>query len=167
MVRMPPSPTTRPRGRFLRVLGLFGLVAIGYVLGASRTFAPRPVEAQQLLDMPSLDTIGKIKTVNDAVVSAAADLKAESMYRDAATVPNPFGVLVGGLDAMEDLRTGRGVDPMTYAALHAGLGTEEVKLDIAKNARGQLTYKDRVITMYSVDRLKKLFAKQQRLLDTR
>lgn len=150
-----------------RTLSILGLIAFGYVLGASRALVPPRVEAQQLLEMPSPDTIGKIKTANDAIFAAGADLKAESMYRSATVPTNPFAVMVGGVDAVEDLRTGRGVDPFTYAALYAGLATEEVGIDLGTDDKGRLTYKDRLITMYSTDRLKKLFAKHQSILDAR
>lgn len=149
-----------------RALGILALIGFGYVLGASRPFATPGARAQQLLEMPSPDTIGKIKVANDAIISAAADLQTENRHRTATSTTNPFGVMVGGIDAVEDLRTGRGVDPYTFAALHAGLATDEVALDIAF-VDGKLTYKDRVVTMYSIDRLKKLFAKHQRILDTR
>jgi hypothetical protein len=151
----------------IRSLTCVGLVAVGYVLGTLHTFAPSPIEAQQLLEMPSEPTIEKIKSANDEILTAAADLRAEGLYRPATTIPSPYAVLVGGVDAMEDLRTGRGVDPFTYAALYAGLASDEAKVDLATDEQGRVTYGGRVVTMYSIDRLKKLFEKQQRLLDTR
>lgn len=155
------------RMHILRGLGMAGLVAVGYVLGLTRAGAPHEVEAQQLTTMPSGETVAKIKAASDALFIASADLKAESMYRSATSGVNSYSVLVGGVDAVEDLRTGRGVDPHTYAALYAGLATEEVRPDLGFDAKGRLTYRDRPVQMYSIERLKKLFAKQQKIVDVR
>lgn len=85
---------------------------------------------------------------------------------------NYFGVSVGGIDAVRDLEESRGVDPETFAALHAGFALPEVgrHLNLKKEivfggnvklridaADGRLRYKDSAVRMYSPDRLKELF----------
>ena len=155
------------KSRAAQWAGMLALVACGYGLGVWHAGTPRQAKAQQVAELPNAEAITKIKAANDAVFSAAADLRAANMYRSATTGVNPYSVFVGGVDAVEDLRTARGVDPHTYAALYAGLATEEVAADLGFDAKGRLTYRDRPVQMYSIDRLKKLFQKQQRIIDVR
>jgi len=74
---------------------------------------------------------------------------------------NAFAVTTGGVDAMDDLEKGRGVDPETFAALYAGQANKEVADSLDHDDQGRLTYKNKVIRMYPVSRLKELF--QERL----
>ncbi len=155
------------KSRAAHWLGMFGLLACGYGLGVWHAQPSASAKAQQIAELPDSDTITKIKAANDAVFSAAADLRAANVYRSATVGANPYSVFVGGVDAVEDLRTARGVDPHTYAALYAGLATEEIAADLGFDAKGRLTYRDRPVQMYSIERLKKLYKKQQRILDVR
>lgn len=75
-----------------------------------------------------------------------------------------MAVLAGGINAVDDLESGRGVDPETFAALYADEATEDVKLHLGKDEDGRLTYKNKVVRIYPISRLKKMQA--QRLIIT-
>ena len=60
-------------------------------------------------------------------------------------------------------RPAAGVDPETFAALYAGLASPEVRQSLARDAQGRLTYKNKVIRMYPIARLKQAFLERDRL----
>lgn len=144
-----------------------GLVGFGYVLGASgvtgsvslwaQADAQDPAAATAQPGAASEDAQKKITTAFDAVKAAREALEAESLYAPATKSMNVFGVLSGGLNALEDLETGRGVDPETFAALYADLGTEEVKTKLTKDDKGRLVYNGKLVQMYPISRLRKMF----------
>jgi hypothetical protein len=85
--------------------------------------------------------------------------------------------MVGGLNAKEDLESGRGVDPETFAALYAAaydlkkLNLKDESLadwvDIGLldyDAEGRLTYQNKVVRIYPVSRLKKLNTQRRVLI---
>ena len=57
------------------------------------------------------------------------------------TAINAFLVLSGGGNALDDLESGHGVDPETFAALYAGLAIPEIGDHLAKDDQSRLTYK--------------------------
>jgi hypothetical protein len=77
---------------------------------------------------------------------------------------NTYAIMVGGVDALDDLESGRGVDPETFAALYAGDAIDEVAQHLSRDEDGRLTYKNRPLRIYPVSRLKKLHS--QRLVIT-
>ena len=139
----------------LRCLGVCSLVAFGYVLGTMQFFAPEPVQAQA----PKAETArDKIRAGYKLLEEAQQMLGQQSKHKSATEGVNSFAVMSGGIDAVRDLEEGRGVDPETFAALYAGEATEEVKKSLRMDdSKQQLTYKGRVIRLYSIDRLKKLY----------
>ena len=92
------------------------LLATGYLLGTYSPFAP--ARAQEAASGPSEDTTKKIVDANDKLKVAVEALKLESRYESATRGINSYAVLVGGLNAKEDLEAGHGVDPETFAALY-------------------------------------------------
>lgn len=148
-------------------MAALGLVGFGYVLGASGLTGSVSLWAQaEVQDPPaataqpgaaSEDAQKKITTAFEAVKAAREALEAESLYAPATKSLNAFGVLSGGLNALEDLETGRGVDPETFAALYADLGTEEVKTKLTKDDKGRLVYNGKLVQMYPISRLRKMF----------
>ena len=151
------------------------LVALGYLLGTCIPFCA--VRAQDAGSMPSDDATKKIVEANDKLKAAVDTLKNESRYESVTKGINSYAVLVGGLNAKEDLEAGHGVDPETFAALYAAAydlkklnvrddslaeWVELAKLDY--DGEGRLTYGGKVVRIYPVSRLKKLRAQRMVLI---
>lgn len=157
--------------QFRRIAFGGALVALGYLLG---TFSPfTSVRAQEAGGLPSDDAAKKILDVNDKLKGAVDILKLESRYEAVTKAANPYAVLVGGLNAKEDLDAGHGVDPDTFAALYvAAFDMKKLNLrddtlaewvDISQldyDGDGRLTYGGKVVRIYPVSRLKKLRAQR-------
>jgi len=143
----------------LCVLGL--VLTVGYVWGRSDgSVGTSQVAAQDPVAGPSEETQRKIQAANDSLKIALEGLKAESLYNPATQGMNVYGVLSGGLDAIDDLESGRGVDPETFAALYSDLALDEVQQNLSKDAEGRLTYKNKLIRVYPITRLKRQHAKR-------
>lgn len=148
----------------LRVLLFSGcLFALGFVCGRSELGQPQMVAAQVAND-PSPDAIDSIKTALEALNAGMGTLQSEQRYSSAIQGVNAFAVTVGGVDALRDLEDGRGVDPETFAALYAGYATDEIRPHLGFDDDGQLTYKNKLVRMYSTGRLKRLFAERAKYL---
>jgi hypothetical protein len=145
----------------LRVLAVLCLVGGGYFLGTQNAFQPTAVNAQGFgapAGAGGMDEIEiAITEANDAIKKAADLLEQDGRYVPASKTPNVTAILSGGVDALSDLETGRGVDPETFAALYADDSTDEISAHLDRDELGRLTYKGKVIRMYSVSRLKKLY----------
>jgi hypothetical protein len=151
-----------------------GLLTVGYLLGSLGLFSA--VRAQEGDAGPTDDSVKKIVAANDALKAAIDQLKLESRYEVATKGINSYAVMVGGLNAKEDLESGRGVDPETFAALYtAAYDVKKLNLkdetladwvDVSLldyDAEGRLTYQNKVVRIYPVSRLKKL-STQRRVL---
>ena len=142
-----------------------GLLICGYALGASGILSPGAAQAHpaaQELELTEA-TLEKYKTAYNALQAAGTALQDEQRYVPAIQGINAFAVTVGGINAVEDLETGRGVDPETFAGLYAGRATEDIAQHLARDAEGRLTYKNRVVRIYPISRLQQLFAERDRL----
>jgi hypothetical protein len=152
-----------------------GLVAFGYFLGSSNVL--RVAVAQPEDSAPSDDAIKKIAEAHDALKKAAAQLALESRYTSVTKSVNPFAILVGGINAKDDLEGGHGVDPETYVALN--VATYELKKNRVKDEtladwvdtsllgydnEGHLTYRNKVVRIYSISKLRKLNAQRMIVL---
>ncbi|MAG92225.1 MAG: hypothetical protein CMJ48_00525 [Planctomycetaceae bacterium] len=152
-----------------RYFPLVGVLALGYVLGAGHVLSIGQVGAQvdtaaaEAEELPE-EAIEQLDAVNSALRTAVDTLKQEGRYTSATKGVNSFAVVVGGIDAVKDLEAGRGVDPVTFAALYAGLADGSVidVDDVDTNDQGHVTYKNKVVRMYSVNRLKEYFQKRRR-----
>ena len=144
-----------------------GLLAVGYLLGTLGLFSA--ARAQEGDAGPSDDSAKKIVAANDTLKAAVEQLKLESRYESATKGINTYAVMVGGLNAKEDLESGRGVDPETFAALYvAAYDLKKLSLKddtladwvdvnlLDYDAEGRLTYQNKVVRIYPVSRLKKL-----------
>jgi hypothetical protein len=123
--------------------------------------------------MPSEDATKKILDANEKLKAAVETLKLESRYESATKGINSYAVLVGGLNAKEDLEAGHGVDPETFAALYTA-AYDLKKLNIRDDsladwvdmtqldydAEGRLMYAGKIVRIYPVSRLKKLRAQR-------
>jgi len=150
-------------------------VAMGYLLGSS-SLSPL-VLAQSDEAAVSEDATKKIVEAHDALKKAVDQLKLESRYESVTKGVNAYSVLVGGVNAKEDLESGHGVDPETFAALNVAvyqLKKNNLKDDqladwvdtnlLGYDSNGHLTYRNKVVRIYSVSRLRKLNAQRMVVL---
>lgn len=141
-------------------IAMAAVLGLGYLLGTTNVLRLPAVFGQEEKSV-SEDTQKKVQAANDALRSAMDALKQEGLYKPVTKGLNSYAVLAGGLDAESDLEEGRGVDPETFAALYAGDATEVVAESLARDDEGRLTYKNKVIRIYPISRLKKLHEQRQ------
>jgi hypothetical protein len=145
-----------------------GLMAAGYALGATDALDLRRVGAQEATETGvSKETALKIKAATIALRDAADALRSEGRYEAITNDVNSFLVLSGGGNAREDLMSGAGVDPETFAALYAGAAIEEIQDQLAFDDQNRLTFNDQVVRMYSKARLQRMMAERTKLAETR
>lgn len=157
------------RRRLSGVLLLTGVVA-GYVAGRADFLAPQPVLAQQADSLEtelSEDATDKLRDVYSTLTTAASTLESDGRYKSAIQGTNAFAISVGGIDAVQDLEEGGAVDPETFAGLYAGIATEDIQQHLAYNSDNQLTYKGKLIRMYSTGQLKRLYGERLKMLGVR
>ena len=140
-----------------------GLLATGYMLGASGTLSPIILQAQDAAQGPSDEAMDKIREAGNAVNAAMVSLQNENLYKSALGGANTFAVMAGGVDAIADLEAGRGVDPVTFAGLYAGRAIDEVAEHLSKDDEGRLTYKNKLVRMYPISRLKQVYSQRARI----
>jgi hypothetical protein len=144
------------------------LLAVGYGFGASGVLTPGSARAQPAAGAAPESgvtdlTLEKLKATYNALQAAGQALQEEGRYVPATTGNNAFAISVGGVNAIEDLETGRGVDPETFAGLYAGRALEEVARNLGRDSEGRLTYKNRIVRIYPISRLQQLYAERDRL----
>jgi hypothetical protein len=156
--------------RSVRVLTAGCLVAIGYILGTCQLHRAAFAQPEETA---SDEATKKINDANDALKKAVEQLKLESRYESVTKGVNPYSVLVGGVNAKEDLESGHGVDPDTFAALNVAvyqLKKNNIKDEsladwvdtnlLGYDNNGHLTYRNKVVRIYSISRLRKLNAQR-------
>ncbi|MBX3444949.1 MAG: hypothetical protein KF774_21290 [Planctomyces sp.] len=145
-------------------LALFGgmMLGLGYFCGASGL----PTGSLSAQDRQSVAG-GRIKAALLALNEAADALKADGQYETITEGPNAFLILSGGGSARQDLESGGGVDPETFAALYAGKALPEIQDQIARDDQGRLTFNGNVIQMYSRTTLERRYAERLRLSGAR
>ncbi|MCG6154760.1 hypothetical protein [Rubinisphaera margarita] len=159
-----------------RLVCSLALVGIGYFLGTSDILQPSHTAAQppstnedeqnQAIPLAN-ETVQQIQMASEALTQAMETLRLEGRYNPAAVPMNPFLILTGGGDAIEDLEQGNGVDPITFAQLYAGMAMREVGDEISRDEQNRLLYKGRLIRMYSIERMQKRYEMHQRILEKR
>ena len=137
----------------------------------------RPVFAQEdeFLENLTEETRRAYSRVVVALEDLDGYLTAIRFHQTAIIGLNFFALSVGGIDSIRDLEEGRGVDPETLAALHAGFAIPEVArhLNIDRDqtdsptpritsADGRLRYKGTVVRLYAPSRLRELFKLRER-----
>ena len=143
---------------FSKCAAIIGLIAVGYILGATGLLRPEAARAQIDADSePSKESSDKIRLAFGSLRDAKDALEQNGRYKLATDGMNVFAIASGGVDAIDDLEKGRGVDPETFAALYAGRAIKEVAEFIGRDEDGRLTYKNKVIRMYPISRLKQIF----------
>ncbi|HXY36718.1 MAG TPA: hypothetical protein VEI07_20955 [Planctomycetaceae bacterium] len=149
-----------------RTVSCFGLLFVGYLLGALQFGAPSPLRADPSTDAIQGTVRDKLRSAEQALAEAMQLLQDEKRYVPAILGLNAFATTVGGVDAIADLESGQGVDPETFAGLYAGQAIPEVAEHLAHDAQGRVTYKSRVVRLYNPTRLKQLFAVRSELAPT-
>ena len=177
----------------IRLVIASGLLGVGYLMGSSHVFLPAFAEQQD--ELPSEEAIRKIADAYAALKSASQQLQDESRYNSITKTLNPYSILVGGINVKEDLESGKGVDPDTYAALNViayDLKNQTKKFAKDENAEdddlaewvtekknrseslltklgydnyGRLTYDSKVVKMYSISRLRRLIDQRKVILN--
>lgn len=148
-----------------RIAGGLGLLLAGYVVGSVMPLIATTATAQQPAAPQLPDaTVSRIREANDALKVAMEALKTDSLYVAATKSLNSLAVLGGGVNAIDDLEAGRGVDPVTFAGLYAGDAVDEVKDHLGFDAEGRVTYKNKVVRLYPISRLKKFYAQRMVVL---
>ena len=149
----------RPLRNCICLLAVFGL---GVLVGQNDWLASSAIQAQGVGGAPASDeVVREVTAAYTALQNAKSALSQEDRYSSAAKTLNVSAIMAGGVDAIGDLEAGRGVDPETFASLYADQATDEIAAELDKDELGRLTYKGKVIRMYSVSRLKQMF--QERL----
>ncbi|HCS53955.1 hypothetical protein [Rubinisphaera sp.] len=152
------------------------LLGVGYLLGSNGTFqlatsvAQPPLntddDSNQAVDLAN-ETVKQIQVANATLGQAMESLRLEGKYNPATTGMNPYLILTGGGDAIADLEAGIGVDPITFAELYAGMALHEVGDEITRDQQNRLLYKNKLIRMYSVERMKKRYETYQAIQEKR
>ena len=143
---------------FRRVLLCSSLFGLGVFVGTSGMLNLAPAAAQDEDEIELSDeSVERVRAAHDALSRALDMLEGEARYSSVIQGVNAFAVSVGGIDAQADLEAGRGVDPETFAALYAGRASTDIEEHLGRDADGRLTYKGRLIRLYSEERLKSIF----------
>ncbi len=133
------------------------MLTLGYLLGVSGA-GFQQLTAQEGDAGVSEDAANKIRAAYRALGEAKEALIAEGRYETITDGTNAFMILAGGGSAKDDLESGRGVDPETFAALYAGKALPEVAELLDSDDSGRITYNKEVVRLYSKARLEKIFA---------
>jgi len=143
---------------------MFGglMLTVGYIAGSLGLFGTTPALAQ-LDTPPSEDAENKVRSVNRAMNEAVEQLRQDGRYKTVTTGTNSFIVMMGGGDAGEDLASGNGVDPETFAALYAGQVVPEFSEQIGWDAEGRLTYEGKPVQLYSKKKLESIYKERKRI----
>ncbi|QDT65003.1 hypothetical protein [Calycomorphotria hydatis] len=145
-----------------RTLGAFALIGFGFALGLVGRDLNSPASAQ--VGELSRETTERLQQAARLMQTAQGSMEVRGQYVPAVSGLNAFALFSGGVNAVEDLEAGRGVDPVTFAGLYAGLATDEIQQSLSLDDRGRLTYNGRVVRMYPVRRIKQLYAEREALL---
>jgi hypothetical protein len=136
------------------VLSVFGL---GYLAGSSQFAGHSSAVAQVGDDAVGEEVAKSITAAYSALQTVRSNLNQEGRYNPATKLMNVTAVMAGGIDSIADLESGRGVDPETFGALYAEQASAEVAVDLKTDENGRLTYKGKVVRMYSIEKLKAFY----------
>lgn len=137
---------------------------IGYWCGnGGSPLATPQLTAQDGAAGLSDDTAGKIKAAHESLKAAMDALQQDGKYEGLSESPNAFLILSGGGNAMEDLQSGQGVDPETFAALYSKNVKPEVQDALTTDEQGRILYNDQLVRLYSRSKLERLAAERTKL----
>jgi hypothetical protein len=136
---------------------------VGYWTGTRSFPEVSTLNAQESDSGLSTETATKVQAASESIKAAMDALQQDGKYEGLSETPNAFLVLSGGGNAMEDLTSGQGVDPESFAALYSGQVKQEVRLALSSDDQGRLLYNDQLIRLYSKTRLEKMFSERAKL----
>ncbi|MEZ5941881.1 MAG: hypothetical protein R3C18_10840 [Planctomycetaceae bacterium] len=139
------------------------MLTAGYLLGTVSGTTEFSVVAQNAADGPSDDSENKIRDAHRSLIAAMESLRTEGRYESITEGPNSFLILSGGGSAKDDLDSGRGVDPETFAALYSGQVLPEIQEQLDRDDLNRVTYNNEVVRMYSRSRLERIYAERTRI----
>ena len=141
------------------------MLGIGYFLGLAAPAKLGTLTAQDTENGPSKETADKIRAAHRALIDAADALRTEGRYETITGGPNAYLIMSGGGNAREDLDSGRGVDPETFAAIYAGQVDEEIKARLDRDEQNRVTYNNEIVRMYSRSRLERSYADRVKIAE--
>lgn len=143
----------------------FGLamLMLGYCCGSGSLPGSASLVAQDAEEGLSEGTASKVQAAHESLKAAMDALQQDGKYEALTESPNAFLVLSGGGNATEDLQSGQGVDPETFAALYARRVKPEVLDALTTDEQGRLLHNDQLVRLYSRTRLEKVFAERAKL----
>ena len=143
----------------------FGLAMLlmGYWAGSGTSPQLSALTAQDGDSGLSDETAVKVQAAHEALKSAMDALQQDGKYEGLSEGPNAYLILSGGGNAMEDLSSGLGVDPESFAALYAKQVKPEVLDALTTDDQGRLLYNEQLVRLYSRTRLEKTFAERAKL----
>lgn len=109
------------------------------------------------------ETSGKIKAAHESLKAAMDALQQDGKYEGISDTPNAYLILAGGGNAMEDLQSGQGVDPESFAALYSKAVKPEILDSLTTDDQGRVLYNDQLVRLYSRTRLEKMAAERTKL----
>jgi hypothetical protein len=136
----------------------FSLLLAGYVIGSLQADHPSFLHADQQTEPLPTAIRDRLRDTDRNLGETMQMLQEDKRYVPAIQGLNAFATTVGGVDAIADLESGQGVDPETFAGLYAGQALAEVTENLARDAEGHLTYKNKIVRVYSSTRMRQLFA---------
>ena len=146
-------------------IALFALVVFsaGFIAGSSQLAAVRTAQAAADEDRMAKETLFAYKRTRLTLNDLSDMLTSERRYRPATEGINYFALSVGGIDAIQELEEGRGVDPETFAALYADRSLPEIAEHITTDENDRIRYKGNIVRMYSRERLRQTFRQREEL----
>ena len=149
----------------IRIAVSVALFAAGFWFGQANVSLTAELNAQAdaTREGASEDTLRKIRVAQDAIADAQSSLENEQLYVPAITGTNSYAVMVGGLNAVQDLERVLGVDPVTFVGLYSGLATDEVAANLDTVPEGRLTYRVKLIRLYPKSKFRQLQAIQEKI----
>ena len=153
------------------------LLAFGYFIGASGSLMPQSSNAQppgalgeegaQAEITLSNESVAQIQRIHESLSQLMETMSLAGTYTPATEGVNPYLILTGGGSAIDDLEQGTGVDPITFADLYAGKATQEIEDSLSWDQSKRLMYKNKLVRVYSVEKLKNRRIMQHKLLTKR
>ncbi|MCA9038821.1 MAG: hypothetical protein KDA65_00600 [Planctomycetaceae bacterium] len=141
-----------------KLVGVLALLAAGYALGiAHQSFLPEAQAQKKEDERIPADSIIRIRNSYATLADAQQDLVAAGTHEISLSIVNPLAVGAGGTRSLEDLERGTGVDPFTFGALYAGLANDSIRSEVTFDEQGRLMYRNKVVRLYSPQRMKELF----------
>lgn len=135
----------------------------GYWMGSGNLPEVSALTAQEESAGLTQETAIKVQAAHEALKSAMEALQQDGKYEGISETPNAYLILSGGGNAKEDLNSGQGVDPETFAALYARQVNQDILDGLTVDDQGRLLYQEQLIRLYSKSRLERTFAERVKL----